>query len=182
MQLESLAKSPQSQAPGISDRISLASRMLHHSREEARRSVWDLRSRMLENHGFAAALESLAASAAIDGGPHVTTNITGSRAHLPSAVTYQLLRMAQEALTNALKHARAENILISLDMTSQEYRVTISDDGRGFDANPAHPPGPPHFGLIGMRERASRIGADLTITSRPGHGCTVAVILPIQPT
>jgi signal transduction histidine kinase len=182
MQLESLAKSPQSQSPGISDRISLASRMLHHSREEARRSVWDLRSRVLENHGFAAALESLAASAAIDGGPHVTTNITGARAHLPSAITYQLLRMAQEALANALKHARAENILISLDMTSQEYHLAVSDDGRGFDANPAHPPGPPHFGLIGMRERASRIGADLTITSRPGHGCTVAVTLPIQPT
>jgi signal transduction histidine kinase len=179
MQLESLAKSPQSQSPGISDRISLASRMLQHSREEARRSVWDLRSRVLENHGFAAALESLAASAAIDGAPQVTTSITGSRAHLPSAVTYQLLRMAQESLTNALKHAHAENILITLDMSRHQYRLAISDDGCGFDAKPAKPPGPPHFGLIGMRERASRIGADLTITSRPGHGCTVSVTLPL---
>lgn len=181
MQLESLAKSPHAQSPGISDRLTLAGRMLQHSREEARRSVWDLRNRILENHGFAAALESLAASAAIDGGPVVTTTITGSRSHLPSALTYQLLRMAQEALANALKHSAAANIHITLEMTADHYLLTIRDDGRGFDAKLVDPPNPPHFGLIGMRERASKIGADLTISSQPGHGCTVTVRLPIPP-
>ena len=181
MQLESLAKSPQSQTPGFTNRLTLASRMLQHSRQEARRSVWDLRNRVLENHGFAAALESLAASAAIDGGPHVATNITGSRAHLPTAVTYQLLRIAQESLANAFKHARATNILISLDMGTSEYRLTVSDDGAGFDTDLKHPSGSPHFGLIGMRERASKIGASLDIASRPGHGTTVTVTLPVPP-
>lgn len=180
MQLESLAKSPESQSKGFLERLTLASRMVQHSREEARRSVWDLRNRVLENHGFAAALESLAASAAIDGGPRMTTRITGNRANLPSPLTYQLLRMAQEALANALKHASAENIRISLEMTPEEYILIISDDGRGFDADPGQPPGPPHFGLIGMRERASRIGAILTFTSRPGQGCTVHIRLPLQ--
>lgn len=181
MQLESLAKSSESKSPGFLERLTLASRMIRHSREEARRSVWDLRNRVLENHGFAAALESLAASVAIDGGPDVTTRITGRRANLPSALTYQLLRMAQEAIANALKHAHADNILITLEMAEDQYLLSISDDGRGFDASLVNPPGPPHFGLIGMRERASRIGADLTVTSQPGHGCTVRVRLPIKP-
>ena len=181
MQLESLAKSPHSQAPGFINRLTLASRMLHHSREEARRSVWDLRNRVLENHGFAAALESLAATAAMDGGPNVVTRITGSRAHLPTSITYQLLRIAQESLANALKHARADNILITLDMDARQYRLVISDDGTGFDVNLKHPSGAPHFGLIGMRERASKIGATLDIASQPGHGTTITVTLPIPP-
>jgi signal transduction histidine kinase len=155
--------------------------MLQHSREEARRSVWDLRNRVLENHGFAAALESLAASASIDGGPNVVTRITGSNAHLPTTIAYQLLRIAQESLANALKHARAENILITLDMDARQYVLVISDDGIGFDADLQHPSGAPHFGLIGMRERASKIGATLDIASQPGRGCTITITLPIPP-
>lgn len=181
MQLESLAKSPLSQTPGFTNRLTLASRMLQHSRQEARRSVWDLRNRVLENHGFAAAIESLAASAAIDGGPTVTTRITGARAHFPTAVTYQLLRIAQESIANAFKHARADNILITLDMDDRQYRLVISDDGAGFDPNLKDPSGAPHFGLIGMRERASKIGASLDIASQPGNGTTVTVTLPIPP-
>lgn len=179
MQLEGLAKSPQGRTPDFSNRLTLASRMIQHSREEARRSVWDLRSKVLENHGFAAALESLAASAAIDGGPHVETRISGSRAHLPSAITYQLLRMTQEALANALKHAKAENISIELDMSPRLYQLVIADDGCGFDSDLIDPPSPPHFGLIGIRERASKIGAQVLIRSKPGSGCTVTLILPL---
>lgn len=180
MQLESLAKSPQAQVPDFRNRLTLATKMLHHSREEARRSVWDLRNRILENHGFAAAVESLAASAAIDGGPVVSTRISGSRAHLPSAVTYQLLRMVQEALANALKHACASEIVISLEMSADQYVLSIRDDGCGFDAGLDHLPGPPHFGLIGMRERASRIGAEIAVVSQTGQGCTVHIRLPLR--
>ncbi|MCB1131337.1 MAG: hypothetical protein KDN05_09415 [Verrucomicrobiae bacterium] len=179
MQLESLAKSPQARDPGFINRLTLASRMLQHSRQEARRSVWDLRNRVLENHGFAAALESLATAADIDGGPHVTTRITGSRAHLPSVVTYQLLHIAQESLANALKHAGADEILIRLEMDSHQYRLTISDDGAGFDPEFQAPSGVPHFGLIGMRERAAKIGATLEIVSHPAHGTTITVTLPV---
>jgi signal transduction histidine kinase len=179
MQLESLSNSPHPKSSAITERLTLASRMLQHSREEARRSVWDLRNKVLETYGFAAALESLAASAAIDGGPNVSTRITGSRAHLPSTITFQLLRMAQEALANALKHSKASNILITLDMADREYVLVIRDDGRGFDAEVHAPPGPPHFGLIGMHERASKIGATLNIESQPGCGCIVAITYPL---
>jgi signal transduction histidine kinase len=179
MQLESLAKSPQSQSPVFSDRLALASRMIQHSREEARRSVWDLRNRLLENHGLAAALQSLAASAAIDGGPAVETRIEESPDTLQPAIAYQLLRMAQEAVANSLKHARAGKIHITLEMAGHHLVLSVSDDGLGFDSFLLNPPGPPHFGLIGMRERASKIGATLDIVSQPGNGCTVTITLPV---
>jgi signal transduction histidine kinase len=181
MQLEGLAKSSSDQSSSFNSRLTLVSRMIQHSREEARRSVWDLRNRVLENHGLAAAIESLAASADIDGGPKVVTCISGSRAHLSPSISYQLLRVAQEALANALKHARASNIVITLDMAVDHYLLMIRDDGRGFDPGLTAPPGAPHFGLMGMRERAARIGAVLNISSNPGHGCTVSVQLPIHP-
>jgi signal transduction histidine kinase len=179
MQLESLAKSPQSQSPVFSDRLALASRMIQHSREEARRSVWDLRNRLLENHGLAAALQSLAASAAIDGGPAVETRIEESPDTLQPAIAYQLLRMAQEAVANSLKHARAGKIHITLEMAGHHLVLSVSDDGLGFDSFLLNPPGPPHFGLIGMRERASKIGVTLDIVSQPGNGCTVTITLPV---
>lgn len=179
MQLEGLAKHPESHPPGFSSRIDLASRMVRHSREEARRSVWDLRNRVLETHGLPVALQSLAESAAIDGGPKVEVQIAGTSTHLEAAAEYQLLRMAQEALANALKHAHAHRILIRLSTTSDRCCLVIEDDGVGFGSQVANPPGPPHFGWIGMQERASKIGATLDIISPPSGGCTVTIQMPL---
>jgi len=151
--------------------------MIQHSREEARRSVWDLRNRVLETHGLPSALESLAASTAIDGGPTVSARTESFRDQLPPQTAYQLLRIAQESVANALKHARATSIIIELAAGLDSSTLIISDNGVGFDANSIHPAKPPHFGLIGMRERASRIGAMLEITSLPGKGCRITVTL-----
>jgi signal transduction histidine kinase len=179
MQLESLANSPHQRSPVISDRLTLASRMLRHSREEARRSVWDLRNRLLEVHGLAAAIQSLAASAAVDGGPEVEALIDSSPTGLHQSVEYQLLRMAQEALANALKHARAEHITLTLTVAADHCRLTVEDDGSGFDPLLVDPLQPPHFGLLGLRERTDKIAAKLDIRTRPGHGCTVTVCVPV---
>lgn len=181
MQLESLANSPHQRSPVITDRLTLASRMLRHSREEARRSVWDLRSRLLEVHGLAAAIQSLAASAAVDGGPEVEALIDSSPTGLHQSVEYQLLRMAQEALANALKHARARRITLTLAAAVDHCRLTVEDDGCGFDPLLVDPLQPPHFGLLGLRERADKIAASLDIRTRPGHGCTVTVTVPVTP-
>lgn len=179
MQLESLANSPHQKSPVISERLTLASRMLRHSREEARRSVWDLRNRLLEVHGLAAAIQSLATSAAVDGGPEVEARIDHTPTGLHQSVEYQLLRMAQEALANALKHARAKHITVSLVIAPDHCQLTVEDDGRGFDPLLVDPLQPPHFGLLGLRERADKIAALLEIRTRPGHGCTVTVKLPV---
>lgn len=179
MQLESIAHSSHEKSPAVAERLALATRMLEHSREEARRSVWDLRNRLLETHGLAAALKSLKDSAAIDGGPLVELRIIGDPCTVSTNYDYPLLRIAQEALTNALKHAKAKRILISLETTATHHRLSIEDDGVGFDAKVVSPMSAPHFGLIGMRERAEKIGARLELTTRPEAGCIVSIELSL---
>jgi len=94
-------------------------------------------------------------------------------------IRYQLMRIAREAVTNAIKHAQASSIVVRLDATADGTgaRLQIVDDGLGFDATPPQAEAG-HFGLIGMEERARRIGAGCVITSKPGHGTTVVVDLP----
>jgi signal transduction histidine kinase len=92
------------------------------------------------------------------------------------------LRIAQEAVTNAVRHAAPEHITIDLRFEARLLRMTIEDDGCGFSGQP-HPQssGPAgHFGLTGMRERAAEIGGVLTVESAPGEGTVVRLEAPID--
>jgi signal transduction histidine kinase len=91
---------------------------------------------------------------------------------------YQLLRIAREAVSNAVHHAEATRLEVSLRATKSELNLSLCDNGKGF--NPDAPQFG-HFGLIGMRERATEIGAQLDITSKPGSGVRVSVRLPLSP-
>ncbi|HEY7120087.1 MAG TPA: two-component regulator propeller domain-containing protein [Tepidisphaeraceae bacterium] len=100
-------------------------------------------------------------------------------------VQYNLVRIAQEAVTNAVRHARPRSIEVTLDDAEDQMRLSIRDDGSGFDAHAtASTPESGtadngHWGLIGMRERAAQIGATLTLQSAPGRGTLVRVSLPL---
>jgi signal transduction histidine kinase len=85
------------------------------------------------------------------------------------------VRIAREAVLNAVKHSGARTLKVSLGSTRDRLELSINDDGTGFDERATAPNG--HFGLIGMKERAAQIGADFRITSRPGAGTTVSVLL-----
>lgn len=178
LQLDGLDKVAKIHPDEISSRLGLARRMLRHTRVEARRSVWDLRSRLLELQGLETALRSMAEGASSGDGPKVSLEIMELSRPLPAGTDFHLLRIAQEALANAIKHANARNVIISLHETTETVVLSVRDDGEGFV--PAAPDAPfaPHFGILGMRERVEKIGADLHIESSPGHGCTVTVSLP----
>lgn len=83
-------------------------------------------------------------------------------------LSHHLLRIGQEAIANALKHAEAKRIAIELSFEAAGVRLRIQDDGRGFDAAQPAPEG--HFGLQGMKRRARRINGQLQIHSQPGGG------------
>jgi signal transduction histidine kinase len=83
------------------------------------------------------------------------------------------LRISQEAIINAWKHAQPQAIMLDLEFHPGEVRLRVRDDGRGFDTLSS--PAASGFGLISMRERAERLGGHLTITSTPGHGTEIAV-------
>jgi len=98
----------------------------------------------------------------------------GSPRRLPLASEETLFRIAQEALGNVAKYARAAKVIVTLDTQTEVTRLTIADDGCGFDPLACGPPAKGHgWGLMIMRERAATIGAELTIESAPGHGTRV---------
>jgi signal transduction histidine kinase len=116
-------------------------------------------------------------------GPQVSVRELGDPYPLPPKIENHLLRVALEAVTNAMKHARATKIDVALSFTPTHDEVTVKDNGRGFDADRPPPPSTGHFGLFGMKERAEKLGGQLTIKSQPnGGGTEVRLVVPTGPT
>lgn len=153
--------------------------MLRHCMEEARASVLDLR-RGGPDQELHLGLERLAGSLSVPGGPAVVVRESGRRRPLPAPAAETLLRVAQEAVTNAVKHAHAGRVEVAVRYAAQAVTLRIRDDGRGFDA--AAPQAPGHFGLLGMRERCEKLRAVLRLDSAPGRGTTVTVTVPAPAT
>lgn len=152
--------------------------MVKHGQEEARRTVRNLRMFELEVGDLPGALARMAHDAANGMPVKIETAVHGTPAPLPGALENHLLRIGQEAMTNALKHAAAKSIQFDLRYESDAVELKVVDDGRGFDFAQQAPGEAGHFGLLGMRERANKIGAVFKIASQPGRGTTVIVRVP----
>jgi signal transduction histidine kinase len=159
--------------------LDMARRMARHSLTEARRSVMDLRASVLEGQDLAAALESGTRQWAAGSGVEVDVTVSGPAAELPEEVEQHLLRIAQEAVTNVLKHAGASRIWIRMHREARKLYMVIKDNGRGFDQDGVFSSMAGHFGIIGMRERAERLGGHLRLASAPGAGTEVEVTVPL---
>ncbi len=155
--------------------LELARNMTRHSLSEARRSVWDLRSHLLENSNLAAALEEMAAPLSANSGVKITVQALGTPEKLPALIEHNLLRIAQEALVNACKHSGARRIVVSLNYKTEQVQLGVQDDGAGFDLQTVAAPNSGHFGLLNMRERAEKIGARFSLITQPGQGTEIIV-------
>jgi signal transduction histidine kinase/ligand-binding sensor domain-containing protein len=142
---------------------------------EARQSIAGLRTSRGSGSGLAASIEQHARQMTEAKDVRLKLKLDGNPAALPAGVEYNLLRIAQEAVTNSVKHANARTIEVSLDSGPQLLRLSIKDDGSGLSNGNGRPG---HYGLIGMRERAAQIGAAITIDSETGRGTLVSVLLP----
>ena len=100
--------------------------------------------------------------------------------HLPAMVQVQLLRIVQEALTNARKHAQANQVWVKFDLLDSSICVTVEDDGRGFDMEAPQVDADKHFGLQMMWERADAIGGKIEFSSQPGKGTKIMVCVPLE--
>jgi two-component system NarL family sensor kinase len=141
---------------------------------EARRSVVALRPQLLEEGSLQSALHRLVTqirAAANDTTLYYETE--GIAYALPTEVENNLLRMGQEALTNAIKHANADEIRVELIYDRDQFCLRVKDNGQGFGVGSI--PSSEGFGLLGMSERAERIGAQLMIRSQPGQGTEIIV-------
>jgi signal transduction histidine kinase len=167
-------------APRVAqEALETARSMSRHSMAEARRSVWDLRCHLLENGDLISAIEHEVKALGSRDHANISFHVSGTPARLPGSVEMNLLRIAQEAVANAIKHARAQKIAVHLQYHPKRIHLSVSDDGRGFA--PSHNPQAGHFGLLDMRERAQSMGSRLIVETDPGRGTRIVLEAPVHP-
>lgn len=145
--------------------------------EEARRSVLDLRAAPLEGRTLPQALRLLAQEMSEREDLQVSFKAISATRPLPLRVEVGLYRIAQEALNNIVRHAEARQVTVQLTVTARQIKLTIEDDGKGFD--PTQIP-KSSFGLIGVNERAKLLGGMFRIESSLGAGARAEVIVPLE--
>jgi len=155
--------------------LELARTMTRRSLFEARRSVWDLRSHLLENSNLVTALSEVTKLMATSSRLRVDVLTSGELRKLAAPVENNLLRIAQEALTNAIKHAQASQIIVKLDYEPSRVCLRVCDDGVGFDTTCHATIYGGHFGLLDMSERAEKIGGVFSMISASGQGTEIIV-------
>ena len=165
-------------APAVDESIDETIQLVNQSIDHVRGLAMELRPSLLDHLGLEAALR---------------WNADRIRSHSPVAVTFESnnhgprfspsieaasFRIAQEAMTNAVRHAQARSIVIRHENTANDLTVSVDDDGGGFDVPARIQDASPSsgLGLLGMRERAEDNGGELTIESKPGHGTKVQVV------
>lgn len=145
---------------------------------EMRALIFELRPESLETEGLVTALGKQAASLRARQGIIVRVNL-GEEPDVPLEVKQDLYRIAQEALHNTVKHARASQVEIHLQQVGEVVTVEVSDNGRGFDATASFPG---HLGLHSMQERVKSLGGELKIESAPGQGTRIRAQVPVHTT
>jgi len=141
---------------------------------EARRSVMALRLDQTRRAGLELALRQLAERSTVPGGVTASFEGGGFATGLKPEHEHELLRIAQEAVSNAVRHARPHTVSITMTEESGQLILAVSDDGVGMEQSPELS-ARQGFGLTSMRQRASAIGGDWQIDSKPGHGTRVSV-------
>ena len=145
---------------------------------EARYSIRDLRSPILQSRGLATALRSIGENLTGEGAVTFRLDVFGhARADL-QRVDEHLLRIGQEAMTNAMRHGRAATVIAELRYLEDAVSLSVRDDGKGFDTSVATVADGVHWGLRTMRERAEQVGGSLRLTSAEGQGTVVEVVVP----
>lgn len=144
--------------------------------DEARRSVMDLRAAPLERRTFCEALTDLVNRYAEEWNLDAEIELIGGDRPLPVRIEAGLYRMAQEALTNIVRHAHATKIHIRFVTQPDQLELIIADNGKGFDTDQREAG---RFGLVGLNERAKLLGGTLELCSDPGEGTTVTITIPL---
>jgi len=159
-------------------RLDIVRNMLSYIREEIQHAVWNLESPLLQNSSLGDALKKLAGFINTSH-RQIEVLVPDAAVTLDSKAKHNLLRIAQEAITNAVKHSNADRIDVVLAATEDSVSLTVSDNGQGFDPKTSSS-SPGHFGLRGMRTRAKSMKADFQVQSISGQGTTIKARVPIE--
>jgi signal transduction histidine kinase len=179
LQLDMVASHFDKNPGNASHHLKLARNLMKQSQVYLRDSVRGLRSRAAEQFNLANALVTSSRQIAGNAGICVEVETTGEGDSLSEIVEENLLRIGQEAMTNVVKHSDASLVKIDLQFSPQQVVLQIKDDGKGFAPDNCAGPDDGHFGLLGMTERAERMGGQVQITSAPGLGTRIRVEIPL---
>ena len=181
MQIGALAGSKEIRSPKIKEKLQYLERDADRAFNDVRRYSHELRPAVLEKLGLVAALEQIADDYNKLGHLAVEVYVEGEEPELPEAVKVGFFRIAQEALNNTRKHAKASHFALNLKFNTSCLEMLARDDGIGFDVAEAgqQARNKGSLGLMSMQERARLIGANLKIDSSPGQGTTVKLEMPL---
>jgi signal transduction histidine kinase len=157
--------------------VELAQQSARESLTDARHSIWNMRSQVLETGDLASALDGILKQQSARADVQVDLQVKGNRRRLSPNMENDLLRVGQEAIINAVKHAQAAKIEVELEFAKDRVCLAVRDNGRGFDPSAA-PPSNGCFGLTSMRQRAKALQGDLQFQSEPGKGTVIKLCVP----
>jgi signal transduction histidine kinase len=160
----------------LRDQVTRMRERTEHYIQETRLSIWQLRSPLLETGSLVEALRSYGGLATEGSSTTFQCAERGAPIHLAPDIEQQLLRIGQEAIMNAVRHAESESITAELSYEEEHVTLRVSDDGAGFDPVHVGRDGQSHWGLATMNERAESIEATFSIVSHVGAGTTVEVV------
>lgn len=155
---------------------------LHQTLNESRDALFNLRHQATERSDLFVALSDLMRRRSADSSLVAECKMNGTPRRLTKVAETNLLRIAGEAINNAVKHSGARRLQVELSFEAQYIQLRIADDGRGFEpsAQLERSEGEHRFGLIGMRERADEIGGQFILRSAPGEGTEIIVRVPLN--
>jgi signal transduction histidine kinase len=159
--------------------LAAALRLARAALAEARDSIWNMRSQVLEKCDLGEALERILKQMTDGTGVTPSMRVDGARRRLPPVVENNVLRIGQEAITNASKHAKPARIDVTLTFERRTVRLTVEDDGVGFVPGEQPSGDRRSFGLVGIKERAELLGGTVEILSAPGQGTRVTIAVSV---
>jgi signal transduction histidine kinase len=178
LQLHGMSETLSPEEP-LKARLDRARDRLEHYIRETRTTIWDLRSPTLETRDLASALRHAGDTITTGSGVTFELTVTGRPVRCDARVEEHLLRIAHEAIANALRHADPTRISVDLAFDVGTIRLRVMDDGHGFDPADAIHKSTQSWGLTSMRERAQQIGADFRCTSRENGGTEIETVAPL---
>jgi signal transduction histidine kinase len=162
--------------PGLQERLAQLGAVLDEAMDLKRRVVEDLRPSLLDHFGLPTALRAYVDSASAKAGLRAEIAVPEDGASIPKNTAIAVFRIVQEGLTNIIRHADARSVTLRFALEGDACRLTLRDDGRGFDA--ADPKFRWSHGITGMRQRVRALGGRFEIESAPGAGTTLRVSVP----
>jgi signal transduction histidine kinase len=179
LQLNAATRTVDQNPQAAMNRLALAGQLLARGRKEVKEAVWDLQFGGTQKQQLSDILKKECAEASAVSATEVCCLVSEDEPLLPASFLTQVLRIVRESLTNAFKHAAATQIQVAAVFDDGALKVTVVDNGRGFDPQSAPGPDSGHFGLSNMVERAKKLGGTLEILRMQGGGTSVCARIPI---